>query len=339
MKKVRLALLLTILLALLATPVFADDPDGDVVIWGDNYTLKSGQTINGNLLVYGGNVKLEDDSEVDGDVTLFGGNLNVAGTVDGDITVLGGNVDIMSSATVRGNVHAFGGKVTREEGADVRGEEFEGFPFQPPKPPEPPKPPMPPQIGHTRPYRQWGTGLVRRVSDMFRSIFGMVIMIVLGILVVVFIPHHTDNVAETIIKAPLQSSVTGVIAGFAVPVVALVLAITICLIPVAALVLLIAGVALLFGWIAAGLLLGVKVVRAVTNQEPNPVAAVAVGILLLSLLSFIPCLGTLLTAVVLTWSMGAVAYSFFGTRAYNEPPPKILSASDKKEYDPRMDTL
>jgi hypothetical protein len=42
--------------------------------------------------------------------------------------------------------------------------------------------------------------------------------------------------------------------------------------------------------------------------------------------------------VVLTWSMGAVFYSFFGTRAYNEPPPKILSGSSKG-YDPRMDKL
>jgi hypothetical protein len=37
--------------------------------------------------------------------------------------------------------------------------------------------------------------------------------------------------------------------------------------------------------------------------------------------------------------MGAVAYSFFGTRAYNEPPPKILTSNKQEEYDPRMDEL
>jgi hypothetical protein len=337
MKRTRLALLLAVLLALLvAAPVFADDPDGDVVIWGEEYTLESGERINGDLLVYGGNVKLEDDSEVDGNVILFGGNLAVAGEVDGDITVWGGNIEIKSSATVRGAVHAIGGNVDREEGADVRGEEFEGFPF---RPPELPKPPTPPKITRTWPTQQWQNNWLKRIGDVFRGIFGMIIMIVLGILVVVFIPHHTDTVAETIIKAPLQSFLTGLVAWIAVPLLALILTVTICLSPVAALILLIAGVALLFGWIAAGLLLGVKVVRAVTSQEPNPVVAVAVGILLLSVLTFIPCLGAVLTAVALTWSMGAVAYSFFGTRAYDEPPPKILSTSSKKEYDPRSDTL
>jgi hypothetical protein len=336
MKKIGLALLLAILLALLAMPVYADDPDGDVVIWGNSYTLESGETIRGDLLVYGGDVKLEEDSKVDGDVILFGGNLTAAGEIDGDVTVWGGNVKIKSSATVRGAVHAIGGNVDREEGADVRGEEFEGFPF---KPPTPPTPPTPPRITRTWPSHQWASRWFKRIGDMFRGIFGMVVMIVLGILVVVFIPHHTNTVAETIVKAPLQSFLTGLAAWVAVPLVALVLAITVCLSPVAVIVVLIAGVALLLGWIAAGLLLGVKVVRAVTNQEPNPVAAVAIGILLLSLLSFIPCLGFVLTAVVLTWSLGAVAYSFFGTRAYNEPPPKILGTSDKKGYDPRMDTL
>jgi hypothetical protein len=156
-------------------------------------------------------------------------------------------------------------------------------------------------------------------------------MTILGILVVVFIPQHTDTVAETIAKAPVQSFLTGVAAWVVVPIVAVLLAITICLSPVAALWLLIVAVALLFGWIAAGLLLGVRILRAVTDKEPNPVAAVALGVLILSLLSLIPCLGLVFSAVILTWSLGAVGYSFFGTRAYNEPPPKILTSKSEPQ--------
>ena len=117
--------LLALLLALATTPVLADDPDGDIVIWGDNYTLRSGQTIAGDLLVYGGNVVLEDDSRVERDVTLFGGELDAAGRIDGDVTVWGGNATIRASATIRGQVMSIGGKIVREEGADIRGEEWE----------------------------------------------------------------------------------------------------------------------------------------------------------------------------------------------------------------------
>jgi hypothetical protein len=315
-------------IALAATPVLADGPDGDVVIWGDNYTLRSGQTINGDLLVYGGNVVLEVDSTVARNVTLFGGELDAAGVVEGDVTVWGGDATIRASATVRGNIVSVGGKVTRETGADVRGQEWEGLPFRTPRLPIPRTAPF------VRTYTDWESRWLSNVGDAFRSTFGVIVLVVLGILVVVFIPRHAETVAETMLKAPLQSALTGVAAWVVVPIVAVVLTITICLSPVAALWLLVAGVALLFGWIAAGLLLGVRVIRAVTKSEPNPVAAVATGVLILSLLSFVPCVGSIMAAIVITWGMGAVGYSFFGTRAYDEPPPKILSATRKSDGPP-----
>ena len=96
--------------------------------------------------------------------------------------------------------------------------------------------------------------------------------------------------------------------------------------------------ALLLGWIAAGLLLGVKVMRALTHKDPNHVTAVAVGILILSFLSLIPCLGGIVSLSVAMWSLGAVLYSLFGTRAYNEPGPRILG-NLSGNYDPRMDKM
>jgi hypothetical protein len=327
-KKVKWLFLLVLLSLLAAVPVLADGPSGDVVIWGDDYTLRSGQTIQGDLLVYGGKVVLEAGSKVDRNVTLFGGNLDAAGEIGGDVTVWGGNITVRSGAIIRGQVVSVGGKVSSETGADIRGQEWQGLPFRAPNPPTVPIPPRPPVVTRTQ---DWGSRWWQSVGAIFRGAFGVIELTVLGILVVVFIPRHTDTVAETIAKAPLQSFLTGLAAWIVVPVVAAVLIITICLSPVAALWLLVAAVALLFGWIAAGLLLGVRILRAVTDKEPNPVPAVALGVLILSLLAFIPCVGLLLSAVVLTWGMGAVAYSFFGTRAYNEPPPKILSSTKQKQ--------
>lgn len=338
MRKVGIAFLSIILLVVLAVPVLADGPDGDVVIFGDNYTLRSGQSIDGDLFVYGGNVDLEEDSEVEGDVIVFGGQVDIRGEVHGDVTVWGGNVEVRSGATVRGQVLSIGGSVNREEGADVRGEEWEGLPFRAPSPPKLPRAPIPPQIRSLETYQGWQREWFRSIGNVFRSVFGVIVLVVLSILIVVFIPKHADTVAETIVKAPMQSFLTGLAAWIAVPIVATVLLVTICLSPIAALLLLVAGVALLFGWIAAGLLLGVKVLRAVSKSDPNHVAAVALGVLILTLLSFVPCIGFLVAAVVLTWGMGAVAYSLFGTRAYTEPFPKILSGSSKPtDYDPRID--
>ena len=336
MKTRRFLLVLVILCIALAAPVSADGPDGDVVIWGDNFTLESGERIRGELLVYGGNVKLEPDSQVDGSVTVFGGNLTVEGEVDGDVTVWGGNVEIESTATVRGKVVAIGGNVRSEDGADIRGNQIEGLPFRVPVIPAPPRLPVPPELPRVRTSFSWGENLMQKAGDVFRTLFSIVVMVVLGILVVVFIPRHTNTVAEMMVKAPVQSLLSGVAAFVVVPLVALVLAITICLIPMSAVGLLVAGVGLLFGWIAAGLLLGDKVLRALSKTEPSQVASVAVGMPVLSVLSAIPCVGWAVALVVMAWSLGAVVYSLFGTRAHNEAWPRV---GQSQRYDPRMDKL
>ena len=329
-------LFLAIVLAAFSVPALADDPDGDVVIWGDNYTLKKDQKIDGELLVYGGNVTLEEGSQVNGDVSVFGGNLNAYGEVDGDVTVWGGNVHLHDGAIVRGDVMAIGGNLTRDPDADIRGNETEGLPFQLPRVP---RVPTLPEIW-TRQSQPWN-GFLTNVGNLFRSVFGLLVLVVLGILVVAFIPQHTDTVAETMVKAPLHSFISGVVALIGVPVVAVVLAITVCLIPVSALLVLVLGMGILLGWIAAGLLFGTKILRALNKKEPNRVTAVAVGLPILSVLSLVPCIGWAISLVIWIWGLGAVAYSFFGTRAYNEPMPTFSkkNKADAESYDPRMDRL
>ncbi len=348
-RKLGLILILSIILVIMTISwVQADDPDGDVVIMGDNYVLKSDQKIKGNLVVYGGNVTLQEDSTVKQDVTVFGGNLTIGGNVDGDVVVWGGNVTIQSDAVVRGDVTVIGGNLTREEGADIRGKETQGWPSAPINPPSPPRVPAP-HVRVTRP-----SGLLSGIGNMFRTLFGLIVIIVLGILVVVFIPHHTDTVAETMLKAPAQSLGSGLAALIAAPLVALVLTITVFLIPISAVVLLILGIGILFGWIAAGLLFGVKLLRALQKNEPSRIVAVAVGLPILTILSFVPCVGWLITLGLMVWSLGAVVYSLFGTRAYHEPMPPIWSRpsspiqkppaprpdeTGETAYDPRIDRL
>lgn len=70
-------------LALLILPtgiVRAQDPvhNGDVVLFGQNYTLGRGETLNGDLAVFGGNIKIEEDAMLNGSAVIFGGNFSIA---------------------------------------------------------------------------------------------------------------------------------------------------------------------------------------------------------------------------------------------------------------------
>lgn len=312
---------------LIAIPVQADGP-GDVVIYGDDYTLEKDQVIKGDLFVYGGNVTLEKDSQVKGDVHVFGGNLNVDGEIGGDVTVWGGNINLQSNTLVRGDLKVFGGTITREKGADVRGNEIHNW-LSAPQMPRVPRSRVFPQ---TRDNRSWSV-----LNNLFRGVMSILVITVLGILVVVFIPRHTDTVAEAMIKAPVQSLGSGLITTIAVPIAALIMAITLILIPASILLLLLAGIGSLFGWIAAGLLFGTKLLRALNKSDANSVVAVALGLPILSVVGMVPCIGWIFNLLVWMWGLGAVVYTLFGTRAYNEPMPQFTPRS--AGYDPRMDRL
>jgi hypothetical protein len=361
MRKIRFWLILPLLLLTLATPVLADGPNGNVVIWGRSYTLASGEKIKGDLLVYGGNVTVEADSEINGNVTVFGGNLTLSGEVDGDVTVWGGNVNIGSEATVRGQVMAVGGVLERDPRASIHGDEIEGLPFPeprlpaPPNAPEPPEPPPPPELPNPPPPVSRKSDVGHRVGGFFRSVFGVMLSMVLGVLVVAFLPQHTETVSETMVKETGKSFGTGLIAlvggSFAMMVLSIVGALliaTLCLAPIGLalfLPILVAAVSLLFGWIAAGLLFGTRILRAVRHKEPTPVSAVAVGLLALSLVSAIPCVGWALGLATVVWSLGAVVNSRFGTRPWEQAPAagsgvtQIPVEDVEPDYDPRMDKL
>src|SRR5512147_2062579 len=85
-------LLVVLMLALTASGAAAQGSTGDKVVFGGNFTLPAGQSLNGRLTVMGGNATLEPESSVNGDVTVLGGTLNAGGHIRGDVAVFGGSV-------------------------------------------------------------------------------------------------------------------------------------------------------------------------------------------------------------------------------------------------------
>src|ERR1700690_4123005 len=114
-------------LALLLLPVHtvfalneANPKDGRVIV-GQNFTLKSGDTLEGDLVVIGGEANIEQNATVNGDIVVIGGNLNLDGKGTGDAVVIGGLVSMSDKASLAGNVVTMGGSLHRAEGAVVGG--------------------------------------------------------------------------------------------------------------------------------------------------------------------------------------------------------------------------
>ena len=310
MKKVLLACLLGLLLAVSATPVFADG-DGGRIIFGESFTLESGEVMGGDLVVLGGSVVLERGSRVEGNVVVMGGSTEVAGKVEGDVVTFGGNVVLRSTAVVDGDLVTIGGNVQRDPGAVVRGNEvggleFEGFPrFWT----------FPTRLNFDRSGDRWFSS----IFNIFGNIVVALALAAIGLLVVLFLPKQTEVVGQAILAAPLPSAGVGLLTGVVAVVLIVLLAITICLSPVAFLLgvaMLVAGI---FGWIAIGLLVGRRLLEAFNVRGITSLMAVAAGTLLISVLRAIPCLGAIFGFVVGCAGLGAVVLTRFGRQTYPLP--------------------
>ncbi|GAB4451093.1 MAG: hypothetical protein Kow0031_33670 [Anaerolineae bacterium] len=338
MKQKLLSLLMGVALTLVFTaPALAQGPFGDDgrVVFGANYTLESGQSLNGDLVVFGGNVTTEADSTVDGSLAVFGGNVTMNGTVEGDLAAIGGNVtitgkvegDIASlggnvvvseSAEVDGDIASFGGRVDIAEGASVDGDVKDGRDArgdrhgddQRPSAPTPPIPPQPDFSGHdwdgwnNDGYSFFGT-VGRIIGDI---LWTMAMLFVLGLiswLVAAFMPEQVLNVRRTISDSTALSFGLGFITMVVAIVVGVVLIITICLafIPILAYIFL--AIAALFGWIVIGHMLGERLLEATGRRDPGLVMSSVVGVIVLTLLTNLPVIGSI---PCIGWIFGFIAW-------------------------------
>jgi cytoskeletal protein CcmA (bactofilin family) len=120
MMKIASIFLLALLVFLPMQPTAAASGafDGQVV-FGQSFTLKSGDAMSGDLLVFGGSATIEDGATVNGNTVVMGGNLTIDGEVTGDAAVFGGTMKLGAKAHVSGNLSTVGSTLDRAEGAQV----------------------------------------------------------------------------------------------------------------------------------------------------------------------------------------------------------------------------
>jgi len=317
MNKIYRSLTLLVLLMLLlvpASPVYAQSGGPGKVIFGDNFTLKSGDTLNGDLVVFGGNVTVEKNANLNGNLVVFGGQISSNGNLNGDVVVFGGQISLAEKAVVAGNVVTIGGQVNQAEGAKVKGEVVKNVSPQIPSAKIPPDV-NPPKINiNFNPF--WTAA-----SVFYRA----VILAALAMLAVIFLKPQMEQVSQAIIKQPVMSGGVGLLTVFGGPisilVVAVIMIVTLILIPVAVLVLFVGVLAIalawLFGMIALGNEIGERFTQSI-NQNWAPAFTAGFGTFLLMLvggaIGEIPCIGWLFVSLIGFVGIGAAVLTRFGTR-------------------------
>ena len=340
----KISLLLVLLLALaLPSTAFAKGLMDDQVVFGNKFTLRSGEVLDGNLIVFGGNVELQSGSTVDGDVVVFGGTINADGLITGTVVGLGGPVNLGESAVVEGEVVSAGSPINQSSGAVIEGEivDLAQGPFM---------------FDFPGGMQTWPNNMQWQGADwgwnpwvrVGQFVLWLIVGAVVATMTLLFVPDHTKRVAYVAVNSPLPSLGIGLLAALVfVPLIFIlslamtILIITICLLPLVLLVVIfVAVVAWAFGLIALGYEVGKRLTKGLNRDWAPPLSA-GIGTFLLLLVvnglnAVIPCVGWTFPALAGLLGLGAVLLSRFGTRVYPESMPASAQVEMADELPPSV---
>ncbi|RJQ36151.1 hypothetical protein C4552_04300 [Candidatus Parcubacteria bacterium] len=272
--------------------------EGNLYAAGGNLVFEG--RVNGDLIAAGGNVVVS--GPVAGDILIAGGNITVQGPVDGDIRAVGGTIVI--SNAVGGEVVVAGGQVHVAEGAVIAGDfavgsetitidgEVRGSVIRPPE----------------RPEDRDGAGIAAFVS--FFQVAMAVMLFTAGILFVTLFGRGTRAVVARAEANFLGEAIRGFVVLVALPVAAIIAAVSLIGMYLAILGGLVYIAALLLGSIFGSIILGSLILRYTVRKEGERVGwlAVLVGVIAFEALKFIPIVGWIACFIFFLAGFGSVLY-------------------------------
>lgn len=328
MRKLRFFVFAAILFSLVAFPASALAAPNhvpsrdDVVVFGNDYVLRTGETVTGSIIVFGGDVTIEANAIVTRDVVTFGGSVQSNGSVGGSIIALGGDVELGPTAVVTGDVVTPGGELIRQEGAQIQGNTFTQSPeFAFPRDRDQ-------NFDFDRGFNRWDRGTGQGILWLLFNAFAMSTV---ALLVALFLPNQLRRIATTILEAPVVSGGLGLLSLILLPII---LVITLITIIGPFIIGFIAVAAAALGWIALGLEVGRRM-SAGLKTEWSPLVQAWLGTLVLSfvggLLGWVPCIGWLGQVLLGSLGLGGVLLTRFGMRSYPESGARSNELPAKKK--------
>lgn len=280
-----------------------------VVLEGDHRL----EATEGHLLVVDGRVLLPAEARVSGVVVVLGGALALDGTVVGDVFHLGGDLALGDGARVDGRLVAAGGELRVAAGATV--------------------------VGGVLRDLEAASELVRPVTPVGQRVARLAVQIALLALVALatarWAPRALQRTSEALAHHPVVAVSMGALSALIGLVLFVAMVATVVLIPVA----LVGGVgfavAVGFGWLAWGTLIGRALAR--RGWVPRGAVAVAVGTAAFAvaqaIVGVVPWLGGAAALLASAAALGAVVLTGFGVRRF-VPDGGAAMAATKDPFRP-----
>lgn len=222
----------------------------------------------------GQNITVPENEEVKGDITVVGGDADIAGRVDGDVTVVGGTLTKEPGAVITGDVNEVGSSLASY------------VPFIP----------------------SASTSLMARENHKLVMWLTYSVIVLLAFLL---FPIRVRAALDRVEHHPGLSAAVGVLALVAVFPIMILLIISFVGWPLIPVEILAVFAAILIGHAAVSMLIGRRLYELVLPRTtPSPIAALILGLIVVSAAGIVPVLGPLVMCLVWLVGLGAAILAF-----------------------------
>ncbi len=263
---------------------------------GKNITVEEDEVQN-TIISFGGDVLVK--GKVKQSVVAFGGTVTVSGEVGDLVLGFGACITLKSSAVVKGDVVTLGGTFKKEYGSTVRGDTIY---FETPE-----------DISKFLPL-----GLKGTLSHLFLflKLISAFIWFLLAMLVTAFFPRQISFASSQIRKSFWPVFGTGllsIIVFTGLVIFAALLCLVLIGIPILLCLIILGFIIKVFGRVVLFFFFGESLMNAFGKSKSSPILIVIVGLILVSIIMFIPIVGFIFSFCLSIIGWGVVLRTKFGT--------------------------
>jgi hypothetical protein len=271
-----------------ANAVISGDLREGLKVFGAN--IKIPGRVNGELHAFGANVILS--GKFHNKVKTAGANIILSGTFEDEVEAAGAKITLASNTLIKGHLNYASAILNQEEGSQILGQIT--------------RKEMDVKEERIEEWSQKGKKAIKAAMVIF-WFFSIAALIIVGLIINIFFPEHTDNIVALISETPWTSVGVGLVFLVGVPVAIVVACITVVGIPAGIIAALVYGIVLYVSRIYISVWIGRKIIGYFKkSQKKTFFWPLVLGIVTIALLGLIPFLGWLLKLFCLLISLGAL---------------------------------
>lgn len=271
-----------------------------VSLAGGSLLLSNAASVGGSIAAAGGNINI--NAPVQGSVSVASGSVAIANIVGSNVNVTAEDFTITSSARINGSVtYLSENRADIASGAVIAGTVTQNMP--------------------NVQQSQVDAGKIWDQARIGFNIFSFLAALLVGGIIIWLMPNYVEKAAANITMRPLYTLGIGFLGVILTPVVVLLFLVTVIGIPVALTLLATYLIVLYLAKISVSLVIG-KTILKYFDQDKNIFLSFALGLIVLSFISFIPVVSWIVGFLVLFFGVGA--YIFAKRDVYSQLRSKKL---------------